>query len=101
MPDFSLERVLSKDELTWSARRVVLADFVLNLSDKITLSVAIQFLEGPNRAGNAQTVAIIMHKELALTEPKVPITAQGGLITVNAPFQIFQAASKILGSAPE
>lgn len=99
MPDLATEAPLTTEELKWLARAVTLADNVLELSDRISLSTATYFLTGHSRSSNAQKIAILMHKALALAEVNAPISAKSGFIPINEPFAALREFGKIVGTA--
>lgn len=83
----------------WLGRAFVLVEAAGAGSDAIGLRVAANNLDGFIRPANAQTIAAIIHRALAIAEMSAPAGVTGAFIAAGGSFDAFAAIGKVVARA--
>lgn len=98
MPDL-IAAPITQDVNQWLGRATALVSESGNLADSVAVNVAANHLTGALRETNAQTIAAIVHRALAIAEMKAPAGAKGAFIAAGSAFDAFSAVGKVLARA--
>lgn len=98
MPDLQIAPI-TPDVNQWLGRAAALVSETGNIADSIAVNVAANNLTGVLRETNAQTIAAIVHRALAIAEMKAPAGAKGAFIAAGSSFDAFSAVGKVLARA--
>lgn len=98
MPDLA-QGAITPEVNQWLGRAAALVSVGGNLADKVALSTAAMHLEGPLRSTNAQTIAVVVHRALAIAEMNAPATNSAAFIPAGGSFDAFAQVGKVMGRA--
>lgn len=98
MPDLA-NAPITQDLNQWLGRASALVREVGNLADIAAINVAANHLTGVLRETNAQTIAAIVHRALAVAEMNAPAGTRGAFVAAGSAFDAFTAVGKVLARA--
>ncbi|MCC6778401.1 MAG: hypothetical protein IT537_17525 [Hyphomicrobiales bacterium] len=85
----------------WLSEAVDLVRSSGSLADVIQLTVAAENLDGPLRAGNAETITTILRRVLATLEEAAPREVRGSVLLMGDGLDPYQAVRRLLNTAAQ
>lgn len=96
MPQLSAPADVTRETNRWLGQALVLVELIGDHSDRISMKLAMQNLNGSLREMNAQTIESIVLSALARAELRASPELHGRFISAGSPHQAFVAVGNVL-----
>jgi len=87
------------ETLTWLGRLSAAVGEVGDLSDVISLKLAIERLQSMGQSVSVGNIMVILYRSLARVESKIPSAARGSFIAAGSPFDALKTIGNLFGEA--